>query len=338
MWRIRSSLPAIAMPIAVTLFAQDGASPSRRDGSPPGYEWTRVRPFASGSWQESWSPGTVPLALIPVVGPAGQLWMVGGRGVWRSDDGSAWTRATASLPWGDRYGATPVFFRGELWALGGEENRVKMRDAFRSSDGVRWARATDPTWSARRWHSATVFNDKLWVIGGLGSAAMNDVWASADGVSWQRVMEHAPWPARSRHAAVVWRDRLCILGGSTGDRELTDVWCSRDGTAWTKLADRAWSPRMFPGVQVFDGRLWVFGGSWEGVGDDSAWLNDVRVSDDGATWTEQTAHAPWSRRAAEYSVVFRDRLWIFGGKGIESTGRGGFADDVWSLRRVAGSG
>ena len=95
---------------------------------------------------------------------------------------------------------------------------------------------------------------------------------------------------------------------------------------------------MFPGVQVFDGRLWVFGGSSEGVGDDSAWLNDVRVSDDGATWTEQTAHAPWSRRAPEYSVVFGDRLWIFGGKGIESTGRGGFADDVWSLRRVAGGG
>jgi hypothetical protein len=296
------------------------------------YEWTRVRPAGSGSWQESWSLGTVPLALTPIVGPDRALWMVGGRGVWRSANGVHWTRATDRPPWGDRHGATAVFFRGELWALGGEENRVKQRDVYHSKDGSRWTRGPDAPWSARRWHTATVFHDQLWILGGSDSSDRNDVWVTSDGASWRLVAEHSPWRPRRAHATVVWRDQLCVLGGSSGDRVLTDVWCSRDGRAWSKLAEGGWSARLFPGVLVFDDRLWVFGGSAAGASGNATWLNDVRVSDDGAQWTEQSRHAPWSPRSPEYSVVFEDRLWIFGGKGIEANGRGGFATDVWALR------
>jgi hypothetical protein len=69
--------------------------------------------------------------------------------------------------------------------------------------------------------------------------------------------------------------------------------------------------------------VWVYGG---------ADRNDVWSSEDGAHWRLADAQAPWSTRATLNSVVFKGRLWIYGGK----TGRPeGHADDVWamSLRR-----
>jgi hypothetical protein len=138
--------------------------------------------------------------------------------------------------------------------------------------------------------------------------------------------------------AVVWRDQLCVIGGGGFARPLRDVWCSNDGNAWTMLTQNAaWSPRVYPGVAVFDDKLWVFGGSAPDRTGDASWLNDVWSSSDGATWSRETTAAPWSPRAAQYSVVFRDRLWIYGGKGIEANGRGGFADDVWAMTAPSSS-
>lgn len=323
------SVPLMILPLVSSARPDEGSVAARV--AQERFTWTRAQSWGRGAWQESWTPDHIPLAITPVVGPEGRLWMVGGLGVWSSADGLRWDRASDRRSWGERYGATTVFFRNELWALGGEENRVKRRDVFHSPDGAGWTRAPAPPWSPRRWHTATVFRDRVWVIGGSDSASRNDVWETADGASWRLVTANAPWEARGGHATVVWRDRLCIVGGTDGSRVMTDVWCSPDGRAWSRLTSAGWTPRIYPGVLVFRDRLWVFGGSADRVSGDSTWLNDVRVSDDGSRWLEHSRHAPWSRRAAQYAVVFGDRIWIFGGKGIEATGRGGFADDVWTL-------
>jgi hypothetical protein len=74
-------------------------------------------------------------------------------------------------------------------------------------------------------------------------------------------------------------------------------------------------------VAAFRGRLWLFGGADHG---------DVWSSADGRDWTREP-DLPGIPRAANYSVVFRDALWVFGGK---TGGRGGtgFSDEVWALR------
>jgi len=300
-----------------------------------GYQWTQVLPFGSGAFPERWTPGRVPLALKPVAGPDNRLWMVGGRGVWSSPDGIQWDRLQTELPWGDRVGAVTVFFRGELWTLGGEERSIRKNDVHHSPDGVQWSAAPAPPWSPRRWHAAAVYRDRLWVLGGLDSRSRNDVWSTTDGVSWRQVSIRAPWTPRGGHAVVVWRQQLCVVGGGLGSQGMNDVWCSTDGKAWSRLTARAdWTPRIFAGVAVIDDRLWVFGGSGIRSGGDGTWLNDVWVSRDGERWERQAEQAPWSPRAPEYCTVFRDKLWIFGGKGLEANGKGGFADDVWTLTKV----
>jgi hypothetical protein len=297
--------------------------------------WTRVLPWASGAFQESWTAGRVPLAIKPLVGPGSRLWMVGGRGVWKSVDGIDWKRTTDRLPWGERYGAATEFFRGELWSTGGEVDRVRRNDVYRSRDGITWTRAAAPPWSPRRAHTLTVFDDKLWVIGGSDTGNHADVWESGDGTTWKRATASAPWGARGNHATIAWRNRLCVIGGSNEGTVFADIWCSPDGREWTRIDANAWPPRVRPGVVVFDDRLWLLGGSAANVEGDAAWLNDIWTSTDGVRWTKEPQPAPWSRRAPEYSVVYRDKLWIFGGKGIEATGRGGFADDVWAFAAAA---
>jgi hypothetical protein len=42
--------------------------------------------------------------------------------VWRSDDGSNWTQATANASWSSRYGHTSIVFDNKIWAIGGFAN------------------------------------------------------------------------------------------------------------------------------------------------------------------------------------------------------------------------
>jgi hypothetical protein len=71
--------------------------------------------------------------------------------------------------------------------------------------------------------------------------------------------------------------------------------------------------------------MWIFGGRG---------LNDVWYSSDGKHWRIAFAHAPWSTRTTIHSVVFDNKLWIFGGK----TGReDSWAGDVWIMVASASS-
>jgi hypothetical protein len=78
-------------------------------------------------------------------------------------------------------------------------------------------------------------------------------------------------------------------------------------------------------VAVLGGAIWVYGGF---IGESTNCLNDVWFSKDGATWTQQTEHAPWAPRLPR-SIVFRDKLWIFSGK--HTGGKDNWGGDIWTM-------
>jgi hypothetical protein len=97
------------------------------------------------------------------------------------------------------------------------------------------------------------------------------------------------------------------------------------GTNWTEVTSAApWSARYGHSSVVFNGQMWVLGGSTGGGG---TYFNDVWSSLDGTNWTQATSAANWSSRDGLSSVVVNGQMWVLGG----TTGGGStYFNDVWS--------
>ncbi len=207
------------------------------------------------------------------------LWAVKGS-VWNSRDGVTWTQVLDKTPFGVRGYGELVVYRDALWQLGSGS------DVWRSTDGVQWTEViAEAPYGKREAAAVTVFRDKLWLMGGKTPGANtpkekgypettthNDVWSSADGVTWERISEHAPWAPRQWFIAEVYRDRLWIVGGydNVNGANFDDVWYTEDGVTWHRYeATPVFSTRHEPTTYVYNGSLWVVAGNTWPV------LNDV---------------------------------------------------------------
>jgi hypothetical protein len=101
----------------------------------------------------------------------------------------------------------------------------------------------------------------------------------------------------------------------------SDVWRSEDGQSWQLMTEAAgWEPRAGLTSVIFEGEIYVFGGSQN---DDSAiiggppvriYFNDVWKSSDGMSWEQVTANAPWEPRAGAAAVVKDGYIYLLGGE------------------------
>jgi hypothetical protein len=193
--------------------------------------------------------------------------------VWSSVDGVAWEQATTAAGWSRRLAAGLVEHRDRLWILGGTENYYfgdatsLKNDVWSSADGKDWKQeAPAAPWSPRAYHQAVTFNDRIYVLGGGNYVpayeATNDVWSSADGVTWTCETKAAPWGPRLWFGAAVYRGRIWVLGGWSKETDnFGDVWHSADGSEWQRLeTEHCWKSRHEHSVVVFKDRLWVLGG------------------------------------------------------------------------------
>jgi hypothetical protein len=219
-----------------------------------------------------------------------RMWIVGGdvnqghyhNDVWNSDDGKTWTQTNAGkpVPWGPRALHYTVAFGDKIWVMGGQtvppiakEAEAFYRDVWNSADGVTWTQVTpkEPFWSQRGMiGGSVVLNGRMWVLGGgtydtpksPERKFFNDVWSSADGVSWTCHTEEAPWHARQYHDVIAFDDRMWVLEGyhkDGGNRK--DVWYSSDGLNWYEVPNTPWAPRHAASVYVHDGALWMVAGN-----------------------------------------------------------------------------
>ena len=174
-------------------------------------------------------------------------------------------------------------------------------------------------------------------MGGFdGRAYFNDVWTSTDAVHWTRIIEHAPWTERNVDMTVSFRGQLWVIGGGVIDGEpepnpnaKREVWSSPDGVRWTKHRDRA--GEAWGGAPVvYENQLWLIAANRN-----STFAPSLLVTADGETWREESA--PWSPRGAPAVWVFRDRLFLAGGKYSEvenGATRFIYRNDIWSLGRT----
>lgn len=201
----------------------------------------------------------------------GRMWAIKGS-VWCSTDGTNWRRIAERTPFGPRGYGEAIVFRDKIWQLGSGP------DVWHTTDGVNWTCVTEKAAYGKRAASAVVaFDDKLWLMGGRTPGANtppekgykdmtthNDVWCSADGRQWTRVLEHAPWAPRQWLISKVYRNKIWIIGGhdNVNSKNFGDVWYTSDGKTWHRFVSKTqFSPRHEVTCYVYDDSLWVVAGN-----------------------------------------------------------------------------
>ncbi|OQR84969.1 hypothetical protein ACHHYP_12515 [Achlya hypogyna] len=136
---------------------------------------------------------------------------------------------------------------GQEFSCGGDY-RKHMSDVWSSPDGQHWVQLTaTAAWPARGEHAMVAWNGFLWVLGGRTRGAtsdadqrlLNDVWRSADGISWILETAAAEWSPRAKHSVAVTETNgtsyLLALFGENDDTILGDVWSrTAVSSAWVE--------------------------------------------------------------------------------------------------------
>ncbi len=266
-----------------------------------------------------------------------RLWIMGGTNqtgntglgmndVWSSTDGVTWTQATAAAQWSARHGLTALAFNNKLWVLGGYSGGV-LNDVWSSTDGVTWVQETAAAqWSARYNHTSVVLNNRMWVVAGATSnstgAYLNDVWSSADGITWVQETAAAPWAARRWHATEAYNGKLWLMGGRVSSSNSNEVWSSTNGSTWVLETGTApWPGRYDPASATYNNKLFFLAGTTAAA---SGYMNDTWSSPYGMNWTQLTPGGTWPARFRTVATAFDNRMWILGGS------NGTHMNDVWS--------
>ena len=188
----------------------------------------------------------------------GQLTAIGST-VWRSPDGVAWQRVNQ---------ADGTAMPGPVTPQATENSRALILGStlfFLQMDKGAVYSTTDPqaaTWTSlgsisgfntRCGSGAFVMNGRMWIVGGGAcdySHVFNDVWSSADGVTWTHDATTTQWPGRMWPCAATDGDGVAwLVGGyapsdyNSVDGVITrryaanhaDLWYSKNGTDWKQL-------------------------------------------------------------------------------------------------------
>lgn len=115
-----------------------------------------------------------------------KMWVIGGFGsekylkdVWYSHNGVDWTLATENIGIPDISGYESIVYDEKIWLIGGTPDGGGVSgEIWYSSDGTNWENATP--FFGRVDHAVTVFQDKIWGVGGLSydsdPSDINDSW------------------------------------------------------------------------------------------------------------------------------------------------------------------
>ena len=214
-------------------------------------------------------------------------------GVYSSTDLINWTLVQASPGFNSvaTLMAMPsIVYKGKMWVVGGTNAGSATRRVLNSTDGSTWTLVNaTPSFTARFSPRLLVYNNLLWLIGGVasGGSPWQDVWYTSDGSTWTQATAAAAWAARAEHACFVLAGKMWVCGGTNSGAGtfFNDCYYSTDGVTWTQgTASAAWTARGGMGYIVLNNFAYIVGGrASTGSGTPS---NEMWRSPDGITWTK----------------------------------------------------
>ncbi len=273
----------------------------------------------SGTSGLFWTTGTTP-AWPPTQGMGScvyknRMFLIGGKtssaGIWSTVDGVVWTVNAGGQPWGFRNHPGVVVYQDKIFVLGGYNLTLgsTFNDVWSSSDGTNWVNISPDTgaltmWNTRTNHCCVANSNGIYVYGGedtVGPTFYDDIWYSADGISWTQLNTAATGTARADATMYWFHNKLWIVGGFDGANALNDVWSSPDGITWTQETAAAFSSggRSSFYSCIYHDKMWAMGG----INTGSTRLSDVFSSVDGINWV-LVATIGFSPRADGACMVF----------------------------------
>ena len=108
------------------------------------------------------------------------------------------------------------------------------------------------------------------------------------------------------------------------------AWSSSDGLNWKGYAKKDWGERIGMAYFFFNQKLWMVGGMMY-YQPQTGFRNDLWSSSDGKNWARVSERAEWQPRRESRVVVFKNKLWLFGGAVESASNRGPrhFLNDIW---------
>lgn len=218
------------------------------------------------------------------------------------------------------------------------QEELKEEPVF-NPENAKWKRiiTEGDIWSGRDAQGLAVFNDKIWLSGGVEGGIVipypvyeniihpSDLWKSSDLKNWNLVSDNVLWGQRRSMVIIPFNGKLWLMGGwdRKDGKTKNDIWVSQNGTDWEKVKEHAeWAPREGHTIVELDNTLWLMGGVDFLV---RKTFNDVWYSKDGENWHKIENNALWSKRYDHAAAVFNNEIWITGGIDFGSDVKG----DVW---------
>ncbi len=272
----------------------------------------------------------------------GKIWSAGGINgysganatseVWSSENGANWVSVTSNQ-FSERVGHTLTVFDNKMWLIGGVDNSGNyIGEIHHSTDGETWTLATELSAPllAPAYHSAVVFNNKLYVIrDGFDNHTI--VLSSSDGVTWNLETDHA-FSNREKFKAVVFDNAIYVIGGKHLGTSFNEIWKSGDGIEWSLIAPTAdiFSERYAHTATVHDGKVWVVGGITGSFAESHI---DFWYSENMEEWTAYDGTLPTDEGLIHHAALsYNDELWIFGGLQPNETGLAPITGSIRSIR------
>jgi len=284
------------------------------------YTWSKL--LDSAPWEKSYN--------FQLFSNRDTLWTFHSDGTWFSTDGQHWNPSPLPNAINNLAFLDYLPFNGAMYGLGyleGNIERFHFSPTIYSTQNFRnWQIvATHSNLPLRFFYHPFVFNNKIWLIGGEDkNTQYADVWNSPDGITWAKQKDSLPFGKRSNSQVVQLKDKLFLLNN--------DVWSSTDGLNWQQE-----TPAILPGEQVFgyaalvwDDKIWLIGCNRNGL-----FSSQVLVSNDGKSWQGQ--QAPWTPRGGVAATVYKDAIYMTGGKygGTPNEPDFRYSNDVWVLTKTS---
>ncbi len=232
-----------------------------------------------------------------------------------------------------------VEFNGKIWSVGGYQNGAsypnQSSEVWVSSNGSNWEFVTSGQFDSRVAHSLTVFDGKMWLIGGISNSesGLSDVWFSSDGFDWKLATNTPAFGSISFHSTTVFNNKLIVFTAN-------EIWSSTDGIGWNLMAQNIFPARSGAELTVFNDKLYIIGGyaCYETYFDEETgfdicyetYYNEIWESNNGTDWSQVSCSLPIFNGISSFSTsIYKKRCWIIGGWRAAAKGGSYASDEMW---------